>query len=144
MRRCLVAILGGALAASLTACASGQATLPTARSSSQLVSYKRSGGLTGATVRLSLSRGGHVTASPDGDDFRLSHKQLARLKQDIRRADLADLPADNRPAQPVPDGYQSTVTAQGHTVHAEDGAIPDRLQPLLSRLNGLLRRAGIR
>lgn len=62
------------------------------------------------------------------------------LKHDIKRADLADLPADNRSAQPVADGYQSTVTAQGHTVYATDGAVPDRLQPLLSRLNGLLRR----
>ncbi len=144
MHRCLVAIVGGTLAAPLTACNSGQTTPPATRSASNLVAYKRSGGLVGSTLHLTVNRDGRVTASPDGDHFRLGRKQLARLEQAIKGADLADLPADNRPAQRVADGYQFTVTAQGHAVYAEDGALPDRLQPLLSRLDRLLGRAGIR
>lgn len=111
--------------------------------SSALVSYKRSGGLVGLTRTLTVGRRGRVVAAPAGKTFKLTGRQLRSLKRDIEDADLASLPADSRPDEPVPDGYQHTVTADGHTVYAEEGAVPARLEPLLGRLNGLLARGGL-
>ncbi len=138
-------IVSGALAGPLTACDVSESNSPPVRpANAQLIRYERSGGLVGRAVKLAVTTRGRVTAVPDGHDFDLTRRQLARLKEDLERAALARVPRDNRPEHPVYDGYHYTITADHRSIYAEDGAVPDALAPLLSRLDGLLGRAGLR
>jgi hypothetical protein len=108
----------------------------------RLVTYERSGGIAGRTVRLVVSRSRRVTGRPGGRSFLLTRTEYRRLAAAIRRADLPHLPARSRPNHPVADGFVYAVSADGRTVHAETGAVPRRLAPLLSRLAHLLGRTG--
>jgi hypothetical protein len=105
-----------------------------------LVQYKRSGGLAGGTVMVTVRSTGKVIVRPDGHPFKLSRHKLTSLKRAIKRADLPHLPADNRPRQPVSDDYEYWVTANGRTVYSQGAAVPSRLLPLLNRFNSFLTR----
>jgi hypothetical protein len=130
-------------AASAAALISSSSSSQAKTGSAQLLSYKASGGLAGRTASLTVSRARRVAAHPNGRTLTLSVQEFGRLRAALIRADLARLPARSRPPTRAADGYLYIIAAGGQRVVTETGAVPRRLAPLLSRLNGLLRRAGV-
>ncbi len=100
-----------------------------------LVVYRRTGGIAGLRDEIVIRADGRVTRTSRAErcDFRLNPRQLADLRADLDRADFATLRGRPSPGN-VSDGFSYLVVYRGTTVRAYDLAIPDRLQPAMSRL----------
>ena len=109
-----------------------------------LVEYERSGGITGQTVRLVIQDNGsaRLSARAGGDSttLALSADTLAQLKSLLQSIRFDTLRAEYRPSQAGADRYEYVITHRGRSVRCQDGAVPADLQPLITALNGLVRR----
>jgi hypothetical protein len=114
----------------------GNAAQPTS------IEFRRSGGIVGLDDQLTLDDKGHakLTARRTGkSEFDLTQGDFARLTTLLRDANFASIPEDSR-RKPflVPDEISYVLVYQGHTVKTSDTAIPEKLQPVIQMLNGIL------
>lgn len=93
------------------------------------------------TVRIGFERVGGIagiSVIKTVDDATLSVKEASQLKRLIDSSDFFHLPSNLSSRPPYPDRYQYKITVekdgQSHTVVVNEGAIPERLQPLLEWL----------
>ena len=90
------------------------------------ISYERTGGFAGMRLAVSVESGSLPAADADA------------LQKLVKAADFFNL-TDAQPARAIPDGFQYTISVEDggkqHTLHLHDGAIPDKLQPLLDDLS---------
>jgi hypothetical protein len=100
-----------------------------------LVVYRRSGGIAGARDEVVVRKDGRLTRITRFEqcDFRLNPRQLAELRADLDRANFPTLRGPSRPTN-VADAFSYVVVYQGRTVRMYDLAIPERVQPAMSRL----------
>jgi hypothetical protein len=94
------------------------------------IQFERSGGFTGIPLALDLTE----SDLPEGE--------WQALESAIQQAEFFQLP--NKVAgggQPDRFTYQVTIetATHSHTVELGDGAIPDKVQPLIQQLNSLAR-----
>jgi hypothetical protein len=119
---------------SVAACA------PVNPQASVLIEYRRSGGIAGREDRLVIRSDGTARLTRRGTDvdFSVAADTLARVRALIDSARFSTLRAEYLPARRGADLFEYVVTCQGRTVRTMDTAVPDRLQPLLQLLAGLI------
>ncbi|MEW5720131.1 MAG: hypothetical protein AB1817_16010 [Chloroflexota bacterium] len=106
------------------------------------IEFRRSGGIVGLDDQLTIDEKGHAkltTRRSGKPEFDLAQEELARLRAALREANFASLPEDSR-RKPylVPDEISYVIAYQGHTVRTSDTAIPEKLQPVIQMLNGVV------
>ena len=105
------------------------------------LTYTRGGGIAGRADKLVVEPDGSATlATRQGGErrFRLTDAELAGLAEELRRANLAELPERSVSDPPVPDAFGHRIAYGGVTVTADDPAMPEELSPLAARLGGLV------
>jgi hypothetical protein len=125
----------GSPAGSATPAVSGT---PGTSPSGVLVSFRRQGGLMGVDDQLTVQADGSYRVGPSKTG-KLSDAELAELRRVLDQAQIPRLPAVNR-TEGVADGNTYTVSYGGHTVVAEDGAVPASLEPVIAALSRILGR----
>lgn len=120
-----------------------------ARAGEGAVEFRRSGGIAGETVALTVDADGEARIERDGrtDEFRLDAHRLRELRAALDDIDLAAL-SDAAPGSPsAPNGkaggggrdlFEYEVTYRGHVVRARDTEVPEELVPLLELLNEIV------
>lgn len=110
-----------------------------------LVEYRRAGGIAGFNDHLIVRPTGEVTLEKKGgvrEVFTVDDAVVAKLQQTVEEIGFFDLESEYRPARIIPDAltYRITCQADGrrHTVETTDGAIPERLAPVIDRLNQII------
>lgn len=134
------------IAAPATAAAptvAGVPVTPSAAPTELLVRYGRQGGIAGVVEELTIRQDGSFSLTerrrPAPRTGRLEPDELASVRQVLRDSGFADIPTVN----PGPDGadlFTYRVAHGGREVLAEDGGVPDRLDPVLALLARLLAR----
>lgn len=103
------------------------------------VSFVRSGGFAGLTDQIEIAVDGAYTISHDDGSSESGHlapdrtQELASL---LAQSQLFD--SDHSFETPGADQFVYTITYNGHTVTAVDGAIPDELAEVLDFLTALI------
>lgn len=110
-----------------------------------LVEYGRQGGFAGFSDRLVVTRDGGYQLTrgkpPVDRHGQLTPTELADLSRKLDQADLGHQPRAQTSARGN-DLFTYQVSAGGHRVVAQDGAVAPSLQPLLSLLSGLVAKYG--
>lgn len=107
------------------------------------LTYVRGGGLAGRVHRLTVEPDGRAvlaTVRMGTRRFRLAPEELARLREELARVELASVPAVSRSPRPVPDAFGHEVTYQGRTVAGDDVSAPKEISPLFGELSALVDR----
>jgi hypothetical protein len=137
-----VALLWAAMLAGWLGCGPVPATSgasESVRERATLVEMRRSGGLTGATTTLRVTRAGIAVARPGGRRVTLTPRKLRALRKDLDAARIGTLP---RPRQgSAADGYLYELAAAGDRAVVVQGDVPGAARPLLARLTRLLSRS---
>lgn len=138
---CLLGL--GLLMLAVGGCANNGTAEPT-DPSGILVSYQRSGGFAGLHDELVIYDDGRcqLQRRRSEREFTLQPNQLAHLKALLQEANFFALNEEYLRLRPGADLFQYSITYQAggkkHTVHTEDLAVPDALQPVLDELNQLI------
>jgi hypothetical protein len=105
------------------------------------LTYTRGGGIAGRADKLVVEPDGSATLTTrQGGErrFRLTGEELAGLAEELRRANLPELPERSVSDPPVPDAFGHRIAYGGVTVTADDPAMPEALSPLVARIGGLV------
>jgi hypothetical protein len=130
------------LTVALTGCGLGRPGGPGPRSGRDvLVTFWQTGGIAGVDKRLTVTGQGdarleQVRPRRLEADGRLGAEELAALRRRLAAADFPNLPRRSINQQ-VRDGFQYTLSYQGRTVTAGDGAVPGDLAPVIDQLTDL-------
>lgn len=159
------ALLGGVLAATLVGCGSGTpaggspsptvtpapssaaTSAPSSTSTASAlrtpVEFQRQGGIAGLDDRLVVQRDGAYTivTRSGTKQGRLTGAELTALAGVLESSGFGRIPASH-PAGGVADGFRYRVAYDGHEVRAEDGGLPDALDPVVGALNRVLSTYG--
>ncbi|MBW3546537.1 MAG: hypothetical protein KY452_00150 [Actinobacteria bacterium] len=110
-----------------------------------IVEYRRSGGIAGfsdvLTVDLSSGRARLGTTVNGPGDFEVPSETLAAVRKAAEDARFPELRSAYR-GSAVVDDIVYEVSYRGRTVRASDGAVPERLQPLIRLLSSLVEGEG--
>lgn len=136
-------LLPAILAVALTGCATVGRGIP---GPDVLVTLRQTGGFAGVDKRLTVTTHGDVRlvqARPRRLEAggKLSTQELAALRRRLVAADFPGLPRQSVDERVI-DGREFTLTYQGRTVTAGDGAIPHNLAPVIDQLTDVLARLG--
>jgi hypothetical protein len=105
------------------------------------IEFRRSGGIVGLDDLLTIDAKGYaqLTRRTGKPEFDLAPGDFARLTALLRDANFKSIPEDSR-RKPylVPDEISYVIVYQGHTVKTSDTAIPEKLQPVIQMMNGIL------
>jgi hypothetical protein len=136
-------ILGLALLTVAGGCGDGETESPTGngeRLDGELT-YTRGGGIAGRADRLVVQPDGSATLETrKGGERRLklTDRELAGVAEELRRANLPELPAKSVADPPAPDAFGHRVVYGGTTVTADDPSMPQRLRGLVGTLGRLV------
>ena len=105
------------------------------------IEFRRTGGIVGLDDELLIDDSGHakLTRRTGKSEFDLAKDDLARFPAILLAANFASIPEDSR-RKPylVPDEISYVIVYQGHTVKTSDTAIPEKLQPAIRLLSGIV------
>ncbi len=128
-----LAIVLPLLVLAVAGCGGGSGGASTTSDEGVLVRYERRGGIAYTDVVTTVREDGRATRT-GGAPFTLARDRLARLRRALRDADIAHLRSSTTP---VPaDGYEYTLSAEGHTVRFVQGELPRALVPVIALLDG--------
>lgn len=142
MRRSLlvfVLLVGLMVAAACTSLRPPSTPAPAAGSLATPLLFTRTGGFAGFDDRVAVASDGAYTVNRRGQaavSGQLAPAEQAALSAALAASGLFD--ADHRFETPGADQFAYTITYDGHTVVAVDGAIPEALQPLIDLLAALI------
>ncbi len=105
------------------------------------IEYRRTGGIAGFNDHLLIDANGHATLTRRAGklEFDLAPAEWAKLRQAFADAGFASIPADStRKPYLVPDELSYVLVYAQHTVKTSDTAIPDKLQPVMQMLAGIV------
>jgi heat shock protein HslJ len=105
-----------------------------------LVQYHKSGGLLGTDERLTVYQSGRAVFQSRQEapsERPLAPEELTALVEALEGSDFATLPPYSVDPN-IADGFIYEVTYQGRQVTAGDGAVPERLAPVIDQLNQVI------
>lgn len=111
---------------------------------SVLVNYQVSGGIVGFEDQLTIYYDGHVELQRKNmeREFTLEPSQVAHLKDLLKKANFPSLKEEYLNVNVGADLIEYFITYQvgdrKYTVHTEDGAVPDTLQPVIAELDQII------
>ncbi len=113
---------------------------------SELVNYRRTGGIAGLDDRLTIDVDGNAQLSQRSGTtaFTIGPGPLKQMMLLFDRSGFAKLKPEYLPADKCCDLFDYRVTYKGQTVHTMDTAIPTGLQPILDVLNRFIEEHGKR
>ena len=113
-------------------------------SGDSLIEYRRVGGIVGFEDYLTIQESGDATLSRRGElhNFKLDSSIMSRVTAAFEASNFRNLEKKYAPSRSMPDSFTYTITYQGYTVIAEDGALPDELQSLIDILNEIIINSG--
>ena len=135
----LILLVGGCLESDTHTPNSGT---PAARS--VLVNYQVTGGIVGYKDQLTIYDDGHADLQRKnvGREFTLDSGQVTALKDLLNKADFPGLKGEylniNGGADLIKYSITYQVNDKKYTVITEDTAVPDALQPVLTKMNQLI------
>ncbi len=109
------------------------------------VAYRRTGGLGGTALELSIDAEGQATLSIDGrtSEFTVPLERLGALHEALDEADLQGLtPAPAGASGRGRDLFEYEITYRGQTARTRDTQVPPELAPALSALNAIVAEQG--
>jgi hypothetical protein len=138
-----VGLIATALVCLAAAC-SGPHAAAAPRPQPFAIHFEKSGGLKPMPQELTIGPGRHAkatmaTGTPAGARtvrFRVSKKQVARLRRGLRQAHFSELES-SLPGN-CADCYLYTIEYRGHEVTADDSALPDRLHVVVRKLETIV------
>ena len=92
-------------------------------------------------TNIQIAGGAVAIASKDTSTITIDANVMSQLRQSIQDVEFAKLDSEYLPQRPGADMYQYTITYQGHTVGAQETALPQALRPLVELLDAVLERA---
>lgn len=124
--------------------AGGCANGGTASPSSILVNYHRSGGIVSFNDRLTIYYDGRceLQRKQVEQEFTLKPSQVAHLEGLLKEVNFPSLKEEYLAVPVGADLIEYFITYQvkgkKYTVHTEDGAVPDALQPVIAELDQII------
>ena len=106
--------------------------------------YTRSGGFIGYRDHLVISANGHAVLMRRiaKFEFDLDSASLRQIGDVFQTAGFAAISENSMPRAIPADGIAYVVVYQGHQVRTADTAIPEKIAPVLSLLNGIIDSRG--
>jgi hypothetical protein len=94
--------------------------------------------------RLVIEADGSATLTRNSEEyeFTLDPERAERLLSRLEAAEFADLQEEYLASDEARDIFTYEVSYQGHSVRAQDGAVPPELAPVLDELNEIIEEYG--
>lgn len=132
---------GGSVAGGDSGSGSGGGSAGSTEKLTSDLSYVRSGGFAGIEQQLTIRPDGRAEVSMRGrsEPFNLQAAELTKLADTVAKADFASLPAKATGKKTVPDAFEHQLTYGGKKVQTVDFSVPEKLKPLLTQLQQIMK-----
>jgi hypothetical protein len=105
-----------------------------------LIEYHRSGGFAGVIEDLIIYDDGRavLTQRTGRSEFTLDEDSVKQITEKLEQATFSALKKEYLPERPGADFFEYEISYKGHTVKAQDTAVPESLLPVLESLNEII------